>query len=109
MRNLPLINAVHSDDCKCQHGATCIDLRKWLAGANIEDLHSLYSGDIANNTGFQFHDLFFNLHYRNSEARAFRQEILHSFRELVSGETSIQNIKIKVSGTAQSKIPQLIS
>lgn len=92
MRNLPAIKAVHYD-CKCGQRTDCLELKKWLAQANSEDLHALYSGEIENNTPYKFHDLLFNLHYKNKSARYYREEILNNFRELIAGTMSVETIK----------------
>lgn len=92
MRNLPAIQAVHYD-CKCGQNTDCIELNKWLAQANSEDLHALYCGDVHNDTPYKFHDLFFNLHYKNKSARYFREEILNNFRELITGTFTVEEIR----------------
>jgi hypothetical protein len=93
MRNLPHIITVHSDGCKCEQKNTCIDLKHWQEKANSDDLHALYIGEVANNTGYQFHDLMFNVHYKDRSARFYGQELITNFRELIAGTTNVIEIK----------------
>lgn len=92
MRNLPAIKAVHYD-CNCDQSTECLELNKWLAQANSEDLHALYSGEVENGTPYKFHDLFFTLHYKNKSARYLREEILMNFRELITGTTTVEKLR----------------
>lgn len=93
MRNLRHISIVHSDGCKCEQKNTCIDLKKWLNQANSDDLHALYTGEVENNTPYQFHDLLFTLHYADKSARYYRNELITNFRELVSGKITEEEIR----------------
>lgn len=96
MRNLDHIKAVH-DDCKCKQQENCIELKKWLKQANSDDLHALYSGEVANGTPYKFHDLLFNLHYDDKTARFYRESILTNFRELIAGTVTVEEIKENAS------------
>jgi hypothetical protein len=102
MRNLPTINAVHSFESKGNNVTDCIDVKDWQAQANSDDLNALYAGEVANNTSYQFHDLLFNIHYKDKTARFFRQEILTNFRELIAGVITINDIQEKATALATS-------
>lgn len=93
MRNLPHIVTVHSDGCKCEQSNTCIDLKHWQNQANSDDMHALYIGEVRNDTPYQFHDVMFNLHYKDKSARFYRHELITNFRELIAGVITVEQIQ----------------
>lgn len=93
MRNLPHIITVHSDGCKCEQKNSCIDLKHWQDKANSEDLHALYVEEVINDTAYKFHDLMFNVHYKDKSARFYRHELITNFRELIAGTINVIEIK----------------
>jgi hypothetical protein len=90
MRNLPEVKTVADD---CAKTSDCTDLKNWQGKANSDDLHALFTGEITNKTHYQFHDLFFTLHYTEQSARWFRREVLTNFRELLAGTTTLEEIR----------------
>lgn len=97
MRNLPAVTTIMADSNNLKTLETSVDLKQWLKTANSEDLYALYMEDVSNNTGFRFHDLLFNLYYEEKSARRFREEILHNFRDLINGTTTLKDIKNSIS------------
>lgn len=93
MRNLPAVTEILPESKATAEPGKSIDLKKWLTFANDDDLYALCSEEIANKTGYRFHDLLFNLYYEDRTARRFRDGIMQNFRALISGATTIHDIK----------------
>jgi hypothetical protein len=90
VRNLPQITVVADEKFDRED---CIDLKSWQAEANSDDLAALFNGEVTNVTHYQFHDLFFTIHYTQYSARYFRREVLMNVRELIAGTKTIEDIR----------------